>query len=88
MQSQGDLDDVLRRTIELRHMCAQARAEAAALTMKTAVLLAIAAETRETALRFREATPHRQAHRMAVVPSSSGSDELIPEHPRGYDCCS
>lgn len=67
MQSQGRLDDVVRRTAELRVLCAQARADAATLKVDTAELLAATAATRETALRARERSHHRLADLDAVI---------------------
>jgi hypothetical protein len=54
VQSQGRLDDAVRRAMELRVLCAQARADAAGLKVDTAELLVATAETRERALRARE----------------------------------
>jgi hypothetical protein len=63
VQSQGRLDDSVRRAMELRVLCAQARADAAGLKVDAAEVLAAAAETRERALCAREEVRLRQSRR-------------------------
>ena len=63
MQSQGPLDDAVRRAMELRVLCAQARADAAGLKVDAAEVLAAAAETRERALLAREKVRLQQSRR-------------------------
>jgi len=67
VQSQADLDDVVRRAVELRVLCAQVRADAAVLKAETAVLVATTAATRQAALHARDTVRHAQAHRDAVI---------------------
>src|SRR5215471_11891703 len=61
VQSQGRLDDSVRRAMELRVLCAQARADAAELKVDATEVLAAAAETRERALLAREEVRLRQS---------------------------
>ena len=71
MQSQGRLDDAVRRAMELRVLCAQARADAVELKVDTAELVVATAETRERALRAREKSRLQQSRLEAMRRAAS-----------------
>jgi hypothetical protein len=67
VQSQGRLDDAVRRAMELRVLCARARADATELKVTTAELVVATAETRERALRAREKSRLQQSRLDAML---------------------
>ena len=70
MQSQGRLDDAVRRAMELRVLCARARGDAAELKVDAAELAVATAETRERALRAREESRLQQSRLNAMLRAS------------------